>query len=103
MNAFPEHIKVENACAFKKINNDRVLCILRKEVYELLLTRKDENSYVDLDTFSRKYCKNQPTILIKLVGQIVSELHELNWRTKLSFADTGLFIYSTDTPPTSCW
>lgn len=103
MNKFPEHIKADNINKFPEINNQRVLSIFRQEIYEMLLTRKDENEYVDLDNFSRKYCKNKTCILNKIVEQVIYELHGLGWKTDTSFGSTGLFIYSTEEKPRSCW
>ena len=103
MKSFPEHVNVNNIHNFSKINYERILGIFRQEIYETLLTRKDENDYIDLDVFSRKNCKNKSCIINKVVDTVILELQELGWKTKLSFADTGLFIYSTDNPPTSCW
>jgi len=35
---------------------------------------------------------------------IVADLVDnLGWKCKLSFSDTGLFVYSTENPPPSCW
>ena len=103
MDSFPEHIKIENINMFPSINYSRILGLFREEIYTTLLTRKDENEYIDLDTFSRKYCNNKTHINKNLVEDVEKELNDLGWKTKLSFADTGLFIYSTENPPVSCW
>lgn len=103
MNSFPNHIRSDNISTFQKINFERVAGLFRKEVYETILTRKDENVYIDLDTFSRKYCNNKACVVEKFLTSIIEELAELGWKTKLSFGDTGLFIYSTEDPPSSCW
>ena len=34
---------------------------------------------------------------------VKSELVKLGWKCKTSFGGTGLFIYSTEEPPPSCW
>jgi hypothetical protein len=39
----------------------------------------------------------------KLSKTIITELVNIGWNCKLSFGNTGLFIYSTDKPPPSCW
>lgn len=103
MHSFPDHIKIENIKLFPTINYSRILELFREEIYITLLTRKDENEYIDLDTFSRKHCNNKSHIIMKLVEDVEKELSDLGWKTKLSFADTGLFIYSTDNQPVSCW
>jgi hypothetical protein len=103
MNSFPKHIHADNIPEFHKINYERIVGLFRKETYDTLLTRKDENVYIDLDTFSRKYCNNKSCVINKIVESVSEELRELGWKTKLSFGDTGLFIYSTENPPISCW
>lgn len=103
MNSFPSYINVNNKSSFKDINYDRVTSLFRQEIYETLLTRKDENEYIDLDTFCRKHCNKKNEMMMKILDKVSSELIILGWKTKLSFGDTGLFIYSTDEPPTSCW
>jgi len=103
MISFPEHINVKNIKDFQQINYDRVLGLFREVIYINLLTRKEENEYIDLDTFRMQYCNSNSCMILKLVQQVISELQELGWKTKLSFADTGLFIYSTENPPPSCW
>ena len=75
----------------------------RQDIYETLIKRKTENDYIDLDLVLRQYCDNNTCMLKKIIDTITEELHTLGWKTKLSFGDTGLFIYSTENPPTSCW
>lgn len=103
MESFPDHIHVNN------INNNKLnlyrnmlLCLFRKEIYDTLITRKDETEYIDLDMFSRKYCNNMK-LMNSILDDIIVEIHKLGWKTKLSFGDTGLFIYSTENPPVNCW
>lgn len=103
MNSFPNDICVKNKESFKDINNERVISLFRQEIYETLLTRKDENVYIDLDIFCIKHCNKKTEMMMKILDKVSSELHTLGWNTKLSFGDTGLFIYSTKDPPTSCW
>jgi hypothetical protein len=103
MNSFPDHINVKNKDQFLLINYKRVESLFRQEIYETLLQRKDENEYIDLTTFSRKYCKNSTCMIDKISTKVRNELEYIGWKTKLSFGDTGLFIYSTENPPTSCW
>ena len=103
MNCFPDDINVTNLSNFHTLNLNRIKSILRQEIYDLLLTRKDENVYVDLDIFLMKHCNRKACILENIVNIIRDELQNMGWNTKLGFGDTGLFIYSTETPPTSCW
>ena len=98
MNSFPSEINKDNKENFNNLFNNMVLCIIREDIYRLLISRKDENEYVDLDKYYSKYGKN-----INIIDDIILELNQLGWKTKLSFGDTGLFVYSTENPPSSCW
>ena len=111
---FPEHIDIHNKTLvsddflyetnFSKYNYQRLEEIFRKDVYEMIISRKDENDYFDLDSFVRNYNCNSNDKNIKLIlSKIISELNRLGWKTALSFGDTGLFIYSTEKKPSSCW
>jgi len=103
MDSFPSNIHVDNIKNFSSIQYDIAINSFRKEVYETIIKRKDESDYIDLDIFERRFCKNNSICLKKIVKQICSELEELGWKTKLSYGDTGLFIYSTENPPHNCW
>lgn len=98
MNSFPSEINKDNKENFNNLFNNMVLCMIREDIYRLLISRKDENEYIDLDKYYSKYGKN-----INIIDTIITELNQLGWKTKLSFGDTGLFVYSTENPPTSCW
>lgn len=103
MNSFPITIRVENKLNFAEMNIDRITSIFREEIFTTIIRRKDENEYIDLDTFSRQYCGNKSNTMNIILNKIRDELHNLGWKTELSFGDSGLFIYSTDEKPTSCW
>lgn len=93
--------KVINQQYFKNINKDRLISILRNEINNLILGRKDENDCFDLDLFNKKYdCRD---LYDEIVDIIIKDLHELGWKTQLSFGNTCLFIYSTEEKPSSCW
>jgi hypothetical protein len=98
MNSFPKEINKDNKENFNELFKNMVLCLIREDIYNLIISRKDENEYVDLDKYYSKYGKNT-----KIIDDIILELNQLGWKTKLSFGDTGLFVYSTENPPTSCW
>ena len=101
MNEFPSILNVKNKEKFPEIYYDRVLSYIRRDIYEHVI-KEEENNYFDLDIFQKKY--NLSTEVIdKIVQEIMKELENLGWNCKLSFADTGLFIYSTDKPPANCW
>ena len=101
MKEFPECLNVKNKKAFENIRYSRIVCYLRKELYEHMIGN-DENNYFDIDKFSSTYSvelddKN------KMINKIIEELSELGWKCRLSFGGTGLFIYSSENPPSSCW
>ena len=103
MKKFPETLNFSNKHNFISYNRERILSIFRQEIYGHILSQNDENQYFDLDCFSRKYLDNNSDEMQELCNIIAKELNELGWKTNLSFGDTGLFIYSTDEKPTSCW
>ncbi len=98
MNSFPLEINKDNKENFNNLFINMISSIIREDIYHLIISRKDENEYLDLDKYYSKYGKNR-----KIIDDIILELNQLGWNTKLSFGDTGLFIYSTENPPSSCW
>lgn len=80
---------------------------LRNAIYEFLILRKDENEYFDIDKFNSKiieeisFGKNE--YILKIINKIMNELRGIGWKVQLSFGDTGLFIYSSEEKPKSCW
>lgn len=99
MKQFPSALNVKNKNKFSLLYDNRVLCYLRKKIYEHII-KENENNYFDLDVFSKKHnVKN----IENLIVTIIKELNNIGWKCKLSFGGTGLFIYSTDIPPSSCW
>jgi hypothetical protein len=105
MKEFKNSIHMSNKSNFQDIYYSRVLCYLRKNVFEHIL-REKENDYFDLEKFGYLYFKNQNNreeLVKKLSITIMDELQELEWKCKLSFGGTALFIYSTDDKPVSCW
>lgn len=102
MKNFPERLHVKNKDKFSSYNYTRNLCYLRKEIYELII-KGNENDYYVLDNFARKYVNNDMSMTLKMCEEIMLELKELGWKTKLSYGGTALFIYSTEEPPVSCY
>ena len=101
MDNFPEYLNLKNSDNFKSINYRRICNQLRKEIHDLILKRHDENDYFDIDIFMLNYsCQN---IIESIIHEICLELNELGWKTCLAFGETGLFIYSTEEKPQSCW
>lgn len=103
MNSFPNYLNPKNNNIFKDYDYDRILSLLKKEIHDFIIHRKDETDYFDLELFSRKYSYYDKINQNKMFSEIKNDLLNLGWKVKLSFGDTGLFIYSTEVPPSSCW
>ena len=101
MKEFPENIKSENKENFGLVNYDRILSLFRQEIYNHML-KGNENSLFDLDRFSRQNEEKIDTIQ-KMTQTIMEELTQKGWKTKLSYGDTALFIYTSENPPSGCW
>jgi hypothetical protein len=101
MDEFPESISVDNKDIFSKYLYYMTLKNIRKDIFEFMISRKDEDKYFDLDKYM--YQKNNGVEVADMMNTISGELSALGWKTKLSFGGTGLFIYSTEVPPPSCY
>lgn len=101
MKTFPEHLNCKKQHLFHSFNVERVEELFRNEIYDFIISRDTENEYFDIDIFNIK--NNSLKFSDIFVDKIINELHQLGWKTKLSFGNTGLFIYSTDELPSSCW
>ena len=101
MKEFPSRLRPENKENFSKYRYERSLAYMRKDIFELVL-REDENNYFELDNFARVHSvkKNE---MERMRDTVMDELKKLGWNVKTSFGGTGLFIYSTDEPPPSCY
>ena len=103
MNCFPEKTNVKYKNEYVSIYFDTKLNDFRKDIFDFLINRSDENEYHDLDIWCRNHIKNNIEMMSSFVDTITKELIELGWNCKTSFNDTGLFIYSSINPPPSCW
>ena len=88
---------------FEEFNYERVIQLLRKEIYDHLISIKDENDYFDIEIFCKRNNYSDKENFSKILKTVLVEITELGWKTQLSFGDTGLFIYSTIEKPSSCW
>ena len=103
MISFPLDLNSENKENFKNLWIINTTNIIRNNIYIFILGRKNENEYLDIDKYFNLYNSYGKTTISTIIDNIIEELHKLNWKTKLSFGDTGLFIYSTEEPPKTCW
>ena len=99
----PEELDVSNKDTFGRLYSSYKLTEFRKAIYEYMISREDENEYFSLDQWCRINLKNNTKLMNEFTQIIMLDLHELCWRTKLSFGETGLFVYSTEKPPPSCY
>lgn len=102
MKEFPKHANVENKKNFHNIYFVRNLAYLRLDIYEHMLL-DEENNYFDLEKWTNKKLNKNKEMMEKMSAIIIKELQILGWKCKTSFGGTGLFIYSTDKPPPSCY
>lgn len=100
MKKFPESFRPENKETFNDLSKERFRCYLRRDIYEHILTHK-EDEYFCIDEFNKRV--NNMSLTNSLVDEIIVELSELGWKCKKSYGDTGLFIYSSEKPPSNCW
>lgn len=103
METLPEILNVKNKDLFKSYNDNRIKKMINKEIFDLIVSRDTENEYYDLDNFSIRYLDRNIKKMREIMDSIIDELKTLGWTCKYSFNDTGLFIYSTENPPPSCW
>lgn len=104
MENLPNWLRPTNSHLFLQRNIERLVPILREQIFVLLITRDTEEDYFDLELARRSNAPNVPIEnLQNCLEPILRELRELGWNTRLSFGNTGLFIYSTEQPPRICW
>lgn len=103
MESIPESLHVKNKDLFKSYNDIRIKNMINKEIYDLLVSRESENEYYDLDSFTVRHLDRNIKKMHDIMNIVIDELQKLGWTCKYSFNDTGLFIYSTEKPPPSCW
>lgn len=103
MDKFPSILHSDNKDKLYAFKIIRITNLLRSEIYDFLLFRNNENQYFELDRFANKYINNNMNLMNQISSEIIHELKDLNWNCKSSFGNTGLFIYSTDSPPPSCF
>ena len=99
MKEFPSNLKPSNKESFNKLYEERLLCYLRRDIYENILLN-DERKYFELDKFNEKV--NNIELVKSLVNRLIIELELLGWKCKYGYGETGLFIYS-DKVPDNCW
>jgi len=100
MKEFPAFLNPKNKDSFSKLNYDRLKCYFRRDLYEHIISH-EEKDYFSLDDFNKR--ANDMAITKQLCREIIPELEKLGWKCKTSFGGTGLFVYSTESPPPNCF
>ena len=101
MDKFSLNIKPENKDTFSELRYEKNINILRREIHDFIIEGK-EDDFFDIVIFDKRINKDMKTTK-KMCEQVITDLNELGWKTKLSYGDTGLFIYSSENPPTNAW
>jgi hypothetical protein len=101
MNSFPEHLLPERKEDFTIIRKEILINQMRKDIYDLMI-KGNENDFFDLVVFRNRYQLTSSEVR-EIADILISELNERGWKTVLSYADTGLFIFSTENPPPGAW
>ena len=78
---------------FVKLNLQRLCKELRQNIYIFLISRKSEEDFFDIT----RHTKDSECLEI-----IYKELEIAGWKHRLSYGDTGLFIYRENVPK-NCW
>jgi len=100
MKYFPDTISPENESLFPEIFKKRLTCYLRRDIFEFLLSRNSEQEFFDLDFFFQKFA-NGKKLMEELGKKMCLELEQLNWKTKMYYGGTAIFIFKNE-PPVNC-
>jgi hypothetical protein len=98
MNKFSNFLVPHEIKNFKKYNQDLITSLMRQDIENMILSQND-NDYFDLVVFKTKHSIKDITIIVDMCKKIQEELHELNWKTKLLYGDTALYVYCKDSKP----
>lgn len=96
MKEFPKHLNVKYREKFAELHYNRIKCYVRKTIYEHVISSEFKD-YYSLDEFCSSF-HGKIDMIQKIVKELIPELEALGWTCKLSFGDTGLFIYTGDKP-----
>lgn len=101
MQRFPRELTPESKDDFPRMRRELMTQLLRARVTDLIC-RCDENDFFDLSMFARENALNDNE-MTSIRDTVRGELEDLGWKVKTSFGGTGLFIYSSQDPPPSCY
>lgn len=96
MNSFPQNLNPSNKEYFKNFKFQSLLTDLRYELTKFILLDREDDYFI-LDQFYRKENINDDKELISAINnQIIKELNDLGWKTKLVFGGSSIYIYSKE-------
>ena len=95
-------VEVSRKSYFGKMEIDWIRRKFEKHVYKHIILENEED-FFDIEIFVRKYVKGDFKKFKPILNEIILKLERLGWKCKLSFGGTGLFIYSTEEPPVTCY
>lgn len=98
MKEFPDKLNPNNLNNFKDILYERNLCYLRKDIYEHLLRKTDNNDYYNIDKFNIEYV-NDKCLIEDMIKTVIKELTNMGWTCLLVYGETGLFVYTEENKP----
>jgi hypothetical protein len=73
---------------------------LRSQIYDHIISHT-ENEYFSLDEFIAE--SRDRNLANTIINDIMQELRNIGWKCTTSFGGTGLFIYSSEKPPSNCF
>lgn len=93
MKTFPSKLIPSNKHLFPKYKFNREVCKLRQKVVDYLYSGEKGGLDLKVSSDSNYNFKN---INKEVVNQVIKELEDLGWKTKLVYADTTLLIYEDE-------
>ena len=88
---FIYRISVGNSQNFEILNKNKICSEIRRDIYNFLISRKNEEDFFDVDKLDKE-----------CLEIIFGEIEKAGWKYKLSYGDTGLFIFKENVPR-NCW
>jgi hypothetical protein len=98
MNKFSNFLVPCEIKNFEKYSQDIISSLMRQDIENMILSQND-NDYFDLVVFKTKHSVKDMSIVIKMCKKIQEELHVLDWKTKLMYGDTALYVYCDNSKP----
>lgn len=101
MKEFPQWFQYRNQKLFEEKHKARCLSYLRRDVFEHILRRTDENDSFDIQRFDSERVGNME-LSQDLAIQVATELENLGWGCSLAYGKTVLYIHQQGQLPIAC-